>query len=180
MDNGLELTADGYVLHPKRTAYRTATLVGVAMAVLGIAAVGLIATGLLGTPTPSRRGGTLLAMAMMTVVMGSLAFVGWFTSLPPTLVVTRCRLSLIGGAHRRREDRSHIVSVYRGGAPAKIGLDRSYFVVLSTPRAITIPVRHFDATGLEDAMRRLDVPISGDFTSPADEIGVKGNSEATS
>lgn len=173
MDNGLELTTDGYLLRPKPAAYRTAAAVGIAMALIGVFVVGLIMTSLLKMPTTSANyGSTLAVMIGAIAVFAAFTFVGWLTSTPPVLTVTQTWLTLIGGAHRRREDRSHVIAVYRGGTRTKAGLDKSYFVVLTSIRAITIPVRHFDPAGLEEAMRRLGVPLSGDFTQATDEIGV--------
>jgi len=69
---------------------------------------------------------------------------------------------LLGGAYRRRVGRSHITSVSRDLGARR---DKEYFLTLDNDRrGIEIPVRHFDPDGLEDAMRRLGVPIGGDFS----------------
>jgi hypothetical protein len=89
MDNGLELTADGYVLHPKASARRIAALVGLAGLILGLVIGGIVAS--------SARHSTLLLAGVVALVFTLFAGIGWFTSLPPTLTVSRDGLSLLGG-----------------------------------------------------------------------------------
>jgi hypothetical protein len=45
-------------------------------------------------------------------------------------------------------------------------------VALDIPRGIRIPVRHFAPSSLEEAMARLGVPVTGDFTDVADEFSI--------
>jgi hypothetical protein len=93
-------------------------------------------------------------------------FVGWFTSRPPVLTVSTDELTLRGGSYRQRQDRSGLRAIWRGDN-GRATRDKAYFLFFKRA-VLTIPVRHFNPTELEDAMRRLDVPISGDFSrSPA-------------
>src|SRR5207245_8813178 len=152
---------------PKPSAYRLANLVGLAMGLLGVFVAGIVAL-------PSPRSGSNPGLAVVVgLFMAGFAFLGWFTSRPPTITATRERLAVLGGAPRRREDRSRVIGIYRGVAPSRSRPDRSVFVVLTTARAIIIPIRHFNPAGLEEAMRRLGVPIRGDYTQLTDEIEVK-------
>ena len=155
MDNGLELTTDGYVLHPKPSAYRLAALVGLGEIMLGLFIVAIVLS--------SSKSRTVLVPALVGMAFALLAAIAWFTSLPPTLSVTPDSVTVLGGAHRRRVGRSHVTGVTRGLAAHR---DKTYFVVLDDDRRdIEIPSRHFDPAGLEEAMARLGVPVSGDFMS---------------
>jgi hypothetical protein len=154
MDNGLELTTDGYVLHPKRSGYWIAALVGLAGATIGVFIVGTLVI--------SVRHSTLLVAGITALIFAVLSAIGWFTSLPPRLTVTRDALSLLGGAHRRRTGRSHVTGVTRALGAHR---DKTYSIALdSDPREIDIPLRHFNPAGLEEAMKRLGVRLDGDFS----------------
>jgi hypothetical protein len=156
MDNGLELTSDGYLLRPKRSAYRLAAFVGLFQLALGVFIVSMVAS--------TSKTSNLLLAAIVGLVFAGFAAVGWFTSLPPTLTVTKDTVSVVGGAHRRRVGRSHVTGVSRGFARGG-GRDKTYFIALDNDRRdVDLPVRHFDPAGLEEAMQRLGVLVGGSFT----------------
>jgi hypothetical protein len=148
MDNGFELTEDGYVLHPKPSQYRVAAVVGIVGALLSLFVVGAVVRAWLAIPSDSSsaRTSTLLVVVLTALFLGLMTSVGYLTSRPPTLSVTRSRLSLVGGAYRRRVDRSHVRGVTRGLAPHR---DKTYSIGLDNDRRdIEIPLRHFDPAAL--------------------------------
>ncbi len=165
MDNGLELTEDGYVLHPKPSQYRVAAIVGLGGLLLTVFVVGTVFKSWLAMPasaSSSARSSTLLVVVGAALLLMLLTAVGYFTSRPPTLTVTGSRLFIVGGANRRGVERSHLTGVTRGFVARR---DRAYSLALDNDRRdIEIPVRHFDAAGLEAAMQKLGVPVRGDFT----------------
>ncbi len=170
-DNGLELTADGFILHPRQAAYWIAAGVGAFLAILAVFVVGAVAQSWLKLSPSSKNYWPTFAVVLLTALtMCGMALVAWFTSLPPTLTVTRDWVSLRRGAFQQRIDRSRIVGISRGRQSTRGGSQKSYFVGVMGGRVITIPVRYFAPDGLEEAMRKLGVPLTGDFTDPSGMI----------
>jgi hypothetical protein len=164
-DNGFELTADGFILHPRQAAYRIAAGVGAFLAVLGVFVVGAVAQSWLKlSPSSNKYWPTFAVVVMTALTMGALTFIAWFTSLPPTLTVTHDWLSLRRGLFQRRIDRSRIVGIYRARQSTKTGSQKVYVVVLKGRRLTNVFVRYFEPDGLEEAVRWLGVPLTGDFT----------------
>lgn len=172
MDEGLELAGDGFVLRPKQSGYRESYLVGLLVGLMGAFIIGLLIDSLRRSER-ARLWPEWALVGGVALFMGFLTWLGWFLTRPPTLTVNSDELSLVGGPYRRRVRRAQVKGVYRGletGAewPEKPG--KAYFVILETPRAVRIPTRHFVPAGLDEAMRRLGVPIKGDFTRIVSEF----------
>jgi len=164
-DSGFELTSDGFILHPRQAAYWIAAGVGAFLAILTVFVVGAVAQSWLKqSPSSNNYWPTFAVVLITAVAIGGMALVAWFTSLPPTLTVTHDWVSLRRGLFQRRIDRSGIVGINRARQSTKTGSQKVYVVVLKGRRLTNVFVRYFEPDGLEEAMRRLGVPLTGDFT----------------
>lgn len=162
LENGLESTREGYVLHPRRLERIFWVATFALWTGLTVWAVWVV-VGSLRTAPPSEDHGVTLAFGVtMVVLLALFGFVAGFTSWPPTLTVTKDRVTLLGGSHRRRVERETIIGVYRGRVHSDG--EKVYYLATGQDRYTRICVHHFDPSALEAAMQSLGVPLAGDFT----------------
>jgi hypothetical protein len=150
---GLESTADGFVLEPSRSAKRSGWLVLLLPFGVGVFSVAIVVST-----------GRVLAIAMVVGFFAVITFVIWFTSVPPVFAMSGDKITLRGNVQRKTLSKSDLIGVSRGSLQLRTSLSKCYSLMSRDFRKkFVVEVRYFNPEALEEAMGRLGVQVTGDF-----------------